>query len=228
MRLLTPATVRARRKAAAVIMWGLLLGGALGGGASANSAFAALSVVPFGKQVYDLTTGVTTLPEGGTITDQDTGVSLEAGRIEYRADDYVAAWGVTLEGSFGVVGADSLRIDLVAGVLSAKGGVRLERDGLDVSAANLTFHADDQVVVFGGGVASTDPEFTADRVLLDVRSGDVLLVGEYVYQGGLFVMRSPEAGGLLALKLVEKGDAITYDASTEVPAEFLERFAPHL
>jgi len=198
------------------------------GTAGAEAPFAALTVTPFGRQVYDITTGVTTLPEGGTITDQDTGVSLNAKRIEYRAQDYVEAWNVSLAGSFGNVAADALRIDLGAGLLMASGGLHLERDALSVDALNLRFDANTEIAVFGGGVTSTDPRFTADRVLLDVTNGDVLLEGEYVFEGGVFTMRSPEGGGMLALRLVVQDGVASYDAATEVTPEMLERFTGDL
>lgn len=196
--------------------------------ALANAPFAALTVVPTGGQVFDIISGITTLPQGGTVTDQDTGVTLTAGHIEYRAQDYLEATGVSLDGSFGHVTADALRIDLKVGVLTASGGLRLVREGLSVSAATLSFDANAQVATFAGGVQASDPSFVADRVLLDVANGDVLLEGEYVFEGGVFALRSPEGGGLLALKLVVSDGVTSYDAATEVAPEVLARFAPYL
>lgn len=197
-------------------------------GALANSPFAALTVVPAGGQVFDIISGITTLPQGGTVTDQDTGVALVAGHIEYRAQDYLEASRVSLDGSFGHVTADVMRIDLKVGLLTASGGLRLVREGLSVSADSLNFDANAQVATFAGGVQSSDPSFVADRVLLDVASGDVLLEGEYVFEGGVFALRSPEGGGLLALKLVVSDGVTSYDAATEVAPEVLARFAPYL
>lgn len=222
---------RARRRAARRVAWrvalALWLAAALSG-AAAQAPFAALTVEPRGSQVFDILTGVTLLPEGGTVTDQGLGVSLSAERIEYRAQEYVLAWGVSLLGSFGHVTAETLRIDQVGGSLTAAGGLRLERDGLTVEAATLDFDAATEVAAFGGGVRATRPAFSADRVLLDVRSGDVLLEGEYLFEGGLFAMRSPEGGGLLALKLVMIDGVVNYDAGTEVAPELLARFAAYL
>lgn len=200
----------------------------LGTIATANAPFAGLTVVPHGRQLFDIISGVTRLPEGGTVTDKESGVTLSAEKIEYRAEDYVEAWGVSLDGAFGRVTADSMRMDLAAGVLRASGGLRLERDGLNVSASTLDFDANSEVASFGGGVRSTDPRFQADKVLLDATTGNVLLEGEYVYEGGLFALRSPEGGGLLALILVLKDGVPTYDAATEVSPEILARFAAYL
>lgn len=197
--------------------------------AVAAAPFAALTVTPAGTQQYDMTTGITTLPDGGSIVDQDTGVALEAQRIVYLAGVYVEAWGVRVAGTFGEVDAEELRIDLVAGVLTATGGLSLTREALTVNAAELTYHAAGQVAVFAGGVTGSNPRFQSERVLLDVASGDVLLDGEYTFEGGVFALQSPEGGGVLALRLVvkEAGEA-AYDAATEPAPELLERFAPYL
>ncbi len=197
--------------------------------ALAAGPFAALTVTPAGSQQYDVTTGVTTLPEGGSIVDQDTGVALVAQRIVYLAGAYVDAWGVRVDGTFGEVEAEQLHIDLAAGVLTASGGLSLVREALTVTAAELTYHAAGQVAVFRGGVAGSNPLFRSERVLLDVASGDVLLYGEYTFEGGLFALQSPEGGGLLALRMVVKeGGEPAYDAATEPAPELLERFAPYL
>lgn len=221
-----PVALTARRSGLtlALALSALLLGPL----ARAQAPLAALTVEPRGSQVFDILSGVTQLPEGGTVTDQELGVTLFAERIEYRAQEYVAAWGVSLVGSFGRVTADNLRIDQVNARLTASGGLRLERDGLTVEAATLDFDAATEVASFSGGVVGSQPTFSADRVLLDVRSGDVLLTGEYLFEGGLFAMRSPEGGGLLALRLVMVDGAVNYDAGTEVAPDLLARFAAYL
>ena len=199
------------------------------GAALAAAPFAALTVTPAGAQQYDITTGITTLPDGGSIVDQDTGVALEAQRIVYLAGVYVEAQGVRVTGTFGEVDAEELRIDLVTGVLTATGGLSLTREALTVVADRLTYHAADQVAVFAGGVMGSDPRFQSERVLLDVATGDVLLDGESTAAGSPFALQSPEGGGVLALRLVvtAAGEA-AYDAATEPAPELLERFAPSL
>ena len=58
--------------------------------------------------------------------------------------------------------------------------------------------------------------------------GDVLLDGRYEYSGGLFTMRSPDAGGRLQLSLRKRGEDLVYSAATEVSPELLERFRAYL
>lgn len=196
--------------------------------AGAAEPFAALTVTPHGRQLYDITTGVTTMPDGGTVTDTSTGVALVAENVVYLAGRYIEAARAMVDGEFGRVIAAELHVDLESGVLKANGDLSLERDGLRITAATLHYDANSQIAVFAGGVQANDPEFQADRLLLDVVSGDVLLDGRYVYQGALFTMASPEGGGRLELRFVLKDGEPSYDAATQVRPELLRRFASFL
>ena len=196
--------------------------------ANEGSPFAALEVRSNGRQVIDITTGVTTLPDGGNVVDKQTGVSFTASHIAYLDGAFIEASGVLLEGAFGVLSADDVRIDIASSTLRATGELTLRREGLEVLAKELEYFALTEVAVFEGGVKGTEPEFSAERVLLDVRNGDVLLDGRYSFSGDLFTMNSPEAGGLLELRLVELGDVVTYSAASEVSQSLLERFRAYL
>jgi len=190
--------------------------------------FAALTILSNGRQTVDLVTGLTTLPDGGRLMDARTGVEVLAQVIRYVEGEYIEATAVTVTGVFGEVTAEALRIDVKTSLLTATGELRLARDGLRVSATSLRYDAVDQVAGFDGGVAGTEPTFSADRVLLDILTGDVLLDGRYEYAGGLFTMRSPEVGGRLQLTLQQVGEAVTYAATTEVSPALLERFKAYL
>lgn len=208
-----------QRVLAAVLVLLLVLPAATGA-----EPFASLTVTPTGRQQFDIATGVTSLPDGGIITDQTTGVQLRAGHIEYLAGVFVQAAGAQVNGDFGQVSAESLRLDLEAGVLNANGGISLVREGLTISAGSLVYYANRQVAVFSGGVEASGPAFQADQLYLDAVTGDVLLVGQYSYQDTLFTMTSPEAGGQLELRMVVRDGQPVYDAATEVRPELLARF----
>lgn len=210
------------------VVLSLLLACLLAAGLAEGTPFAALTVTPTGRQVFDLTTGVTTLPEGGEVVDQDTGVTLRAASIEYREGAFIDATGVRVSGSFGALDADAVHIDMTASVLEAHGHLRLEREGLTVQAARVRFDAGRDVADFAGPVSGDAPAFEADRVLLDTRSGNVLLVGRYSYHDGLFTLTSPAAGGRLELQFVGAEGRAAYDAATEVDPALLERFATEL
>ncbi len=197
-------------------------------GSPDDRPFAALVIVSHGRQTIDIVTGLTTLPDGGTLYDAHTGVEVQASVIRYVDGEYIEASGVTASGGFGDLVAESLHIDVVDSVLTASGELRLSRDGLVLTAGSLRYHALEQVIVFDGGVTGSEPTFSADRVLLDTLSGDVLLDGRYEFAGALFTMRSPAKGGRLQLSLEQRGDEVVYAAATEVSPALLERFKAYL
>lgn len=186
---------------------------------------AALTVTPKGSIEYDITTGVTTLPDGGTVVDKATGVTLDAASMHYVDGSYIQATGASLAGDFGRMQAQSVQIDIVAGTVDAQGELRLERDGLALTAAGMRFDAGTDVIEFFDAVGANAPAFRAERLLLDARNGDALLVGHYSYKDGIFTLTSPESGGMLELRLTEVAGVPAYDATTEVSPELLARFA---
>lgn len=200
----------------------------LAGTTLAQAPFAALSIRSVGPQTIDITTGITTLPQGGSVTDRDTGVTFDAAHIRYLEGSFIEANGVTVHGAFGVLSAERLYIEMAQSLLTASGDLRLERDGLVVTAATLRYYAGSKIAVFEGGVAGTEPTFAAQKVLLDVTSGDVLLVGEYSYTSELFTLTSPTEGGTLELRYREVDGTVVYDAATDVSPDLLERFGAHL
>jgi len=195
---------------------------------AAAAPFAALTVTPAGRQIYDITTGITTLPDGGSVIDQDTGVRLDATELSYVDGSYIEANGATVEGTFGRVQAASVRIDVAKGTLSVPGETSLTRDGLTITAAALQYDASAQVAEFTGPVVGDQPSFHATGLLLDARTGDVLLVGPYSYQAGPITLTSPTHGGRLQLTFHDVDGRPVYDATTEVSKELLERFAGRL
>ena len=193
-----------------------------------GEAFAALVITSHGRQVFDITTGLTTLPDGGRIYDARTKVEVEASVIKYVEGQYIDASGVVVSGEFGHFQAQKMHVDLVGSVLSASGELWLSRDGLTLTAGSLEYYANENVKVFNGGVEGTEPDFYADRLLLDTLTGDVLLDGRYMYAGAVFTMRSPEAGGRLHLKPQQAGEDYVYAAATEVSPTLLQRFSAYL
>ncbi len=192
--------------------------------AAAAEPFAALTVTATGRQLFDITTGVTTLPDGGIISDQTTGVAVTAKFVEYIAGTFVRAEQVEVVGDFGVVTTPELYLDLVEGKLEAGGGLELVRDGLAMRAEALIYDANRQIAVFSGGVVATGPRFETDRLYLDVSTGDVILDGRYLFEDTLFTMESPEEGGQLELIFSLRDDVPIYDVATEVRPELIALF----
>ncbi|MEJ2290245.1 MAG: hypothetical protein P8Y13_13925 [Deinococcales bacterium] len=206
----------------------LLLLVAAGPAWAAAAPFAALTITPNGPQSYDITTGVTTLPKGGTVIDQDTGVTLHATSMRYVEGKSIEAKDASVSGSFGQLTASTIQIDIPAGTLTASGDLKLTRDALALQAASLRYDAAREVVDFGGPVTGSAPDFQSDRVLLDAKSGDVLLVGHYRFSDGVLTLTSPPDGGRLELHLHQVDGKPVYDAATEVSPALLARFAPEL
>ena len=75
------------------LAWTLLLGLV---GLALGARFATFSVEPFGAQRLDLDTGVTTLPQGGILTDNENGLRLKAAYIAYKEGSFVRAREVEL------------------------------------------------------------------------------------------------------------------------------------
>lgn len=201
---------------------------AIAAAAAAAAPFAALTVTANGPQSYDITTGVTTLPDGGTVVDQDTGVTLSAATLRYQVGLTIDAESATVTGDFGTLTAPVIHIDVPAGTLTATGTLRLTRDGLAVSADGLRYDASRQIVDFTGPVTGTAPAFVADRLLLDTRSGDVLLLGHYRFSSGPLTLMAPEAGGRLELTFHTVDGKPLYDAVTDVSPTLLTRFSTEL
>lgn len=199
-----------------------------GAAAGAEAPFAALTVTPKGAQTYDISTGVTTLPDGGTIVDKSTGVSLVAGAITYLDGAYIDAKNASVSGAFGKLTAATVHIDVTTGMLTATGDLSVVRGALTLTAAKLTYDANQQVADFSGPVTGSSPDFRADRLLLDAASGNALLLGNYRYDGGAFTLSAPEGGGRLQLTLHQENGSPVYDAATDISPELLARFAAEL
>jgi hypothetical protein len=190
----------------------------------AQAGVAELEAIAYGRQRIDLASGRTILEDGGELIERGSGVRLVAAWIAYAEGIEVSARDVSIEGELGLVVAPLLRIDLVAGRLTASGGVAWRREGLQVTGETLWFDVDAGVVGLLGGVEAVEPDASAAEVWIELASGRVLLVGPYAYADGPLVLRGGEGGGL-QLDAGEAGESIVYDASTAVDAEWLAAVA---
>lgn len=195
------------------------------GGSQSPAPLAALTVLPKGAIEYDITSGVTLLPQGGTVIDKGTGVRLEATELRYVDGEYIRAQGAKVSGSLGTLRAQRLDINVPSATLDASGDLLLEREGLSLAAASMHYDVGEQLIEFLDCVGVDAPAFKAERLLLDTRTGNALLVGTYSYQNGILTLTSPEAGGMLQLTLTTVDGAPAYDATTKVSPDVLARFA---
>ena len=191
--------------------------------------YARLSVVPTGEQVFDLASGVSTLPEGGEIRDAERDLRVLSPYIRYLEGRFVEARDAVATGAFGRLEAATLYFDLATGELLASGGLKLEYEGLVLEAADLALYLEDGVARLAGGVRSSAPAFEAEALLLPLDGGGALLVSPYRYTQPPLALEQPRAGELLQL-MAETGPdgSRRYIPSTTVGDAVLTSLSPYL
>ncbi len=196
---------------------------------SAHAQFAALTVTPAGAEVVDIATGVTTLPDGGTVVDKERGLTLQSAYIEFVENEYIATKQATVTGKFGSLSAPELTLDLVRNELWAQGEVVFVGSDIEVRADRLTLYLDAEVARLSGHVTSRDPSFETDALLLNLEISGALLVSPYAFQNGPFTLQQTSAGSLLQLRQDALPDGTyAYNPTTEVEAGLLQTLQPFL
>jgi hypothetical protein len=187
-------------------------------------SFAALTVIPTGQQQFDISTGVTTLPEGGRVLDKETGLALEAAFVRYSEGGFIEAAGSTVEGKFGTLTASSIYVDVANQTISASGSLQLNYRLLSLSAERLTIYLQPDIAVLSGNVQSLDPSFSVTKLLINLKTQQALLVSPYVYQNGPLSLQQTSEGQLLQLIPIEG----SYNASTVISEDLQASLAPFL
>lgn len=199
---------------------GLFLGFSLG------ARFAAFSVEPFGAQRVNLDTGVTTLPQGGILTDNENGLRLKGSYIEYKEGSFVRARGVELVSQKETFLAQSLEHDIPKQEARFTGLTFSNRDfkGLRADRAMALFAED--VVVLKGNVTSETPKLQAETLVVDLKSQEALALGGFTYQESRATLRGQGPSARLYLRFV--GGKV--QATTKVPENALRlaRYAGRL
>jgi hypothetical protein len=187
---------------------------------------ARLSVIPDGEQRLDLSTGETVLADGGTIVDAATGLELEAETIRYVEGAWIEAEEASASTGGGVLTAPALRIDLPGRTATAPQGVQYALNGLSLTAASALLRFDPDLVRFERPRAD-DPVLEGRALLLDVRTGDAILLGPYRFEDGPFTLRDERGEALLQLRATRTDAGVpTYRAANEVDEELWTRLAP--
>jgi hypothetical protein len=176
--------------------------------ALAAARFAALSIEPYGDQVFDLATGVTTLPQGGVIRDNANDLSIDAEYVEYKEDVYVLARKAKSAAEDVRFAAEQLRYELAEERVRLEGGVVLDTPQVKaLEARSAWIFLGDGVAVLEGGVRAMSPELEAAAMVSDYRSGEALLLAPYRY-------RDAALGVTLSGKNPEKPLYLKFDAET--------------
>ncbi|ADW20925.1 hypothetical protein [Thermus scotoductus] len=195
--------------------------------ASALAArFATFSVEPFGTQRVNLDTGVTTLPQGGVLTDHENGLRLKAGYLEYKEGSFVRARGAELLSEKETFLAQSLEHDIPKQEARFIGLSFSNPDfkGLKADKALALFAED--IVVLKGRVQAESPRLQAETLVVNLKSREALALGSFTYQEGKATLRGQGPSARLYLRFVSG----KVQATTKVPpgATLLAQYATRL
>lgn len=209
----------------------LLLASLLAGVAWASEParpFAALQITPYGAQQYDLTTGITTLPEGGQIIDQEAGTVLSGSFVRYHDESFVEIRDAVIATESGNITAQEAYLDLATLVLHASGEVTFVGSEITLNAEMLTAHLTPGVVVAEGSVQSEDPLLRTDTLLLLLPERQALLVGPYTYRSGPLTLSAQSSEDHLTLQWEQEDAETVFHATTETAPDLLARLEPYL
>ncbi|WP_243031811.1 hypothetical protein [Thermus altitudinis] len=191
----------------------LLLALALLLGPTWGARFASFSVEPFGTQRVNLDTGVTTLPQGGILVDNENGLRLKASYLEYKEGSFVRARGAELLSEGESFVAQSLEHDIPKQEARFTGLSFSNPDfkGLKAERALALFAHD--IVVLKGKVQAESPRLQAETLVVNLKDREALALGSFTYQEGKATLRGQGAGARLYLRFVSG----KVQATTKVP-----------
>ncbi|MBO1438034.1 hypothetical protein [Meiothermus sp. CFH 77666] len=186
------------------------------------SRFAGFEVRPRGNSELDVGTGIYTLPTGGTITDNKSGLVLEARYIQYRDGDFIKAQGATLKAREGEFAATSLEYLQKPDTLRMN-GVRFSSKEFKALTAQQGLLLKEDVLVLKGEVRSSDPVLEASTLVVDTAKDQALVLGVFTYRDGASTLRGNRPDSNLLLTFADG----KVRANTRVPAEVLNRLRPY-
>ena len=188
--------------------------------------FVGFSVEPAGNQEVDLATGITTLPQGGVLTDNQNGLKLTGKYIQYKEGSFIKAREARLDTGEAEFTASDLEYQVKGETVRLKGMGYHSKDLKSVSAqAGLAF-LNDEVVVVRGQVRSADPQLDAELMVVDTGRKQALLIGRFSYQDpkSKAILRGQRAEDMLLLTL-RQGSTPLF--TSKVPAEVASRLKPY-
>jgi lipopolysaccharide assembly outer membrane protein LptD (OstA) len=182
-------------------------------------AQAGLVIQPKGDQTVNPSTGVTTLPQGGSVLDNAHGIRIEAAYIEHKRDDFVKATNATIFTSGQTIKTPSLNYAIQADRVDIAGP-------LEVSSSDVTGLKADRAVAFLkaervvalGNVRSNAPVLAANAVVFDTKKRTAFLYGNYRFESKDGKTKLSQAGAESAL-LVNFPKSGSASATTKIAAD---------
>lgn len=186
------------------------------------SRFAGFEVRPRGNSELDVGTGIYTLPTGGTITDNQSGLVLEARYIQYKDGEFIRAQGATLKAREGDFSANSLEYLQKPDTLRMS-GVRFSSKEFKALSAQQGLLLGDNVLVLKGQVRSSEPALEASTLVVDTAKDLALVLGAFTFRDGATTLRGNRPDSTLLLTV--SGGKVR--ANTRVPADVFNRLRPY-
>jgi len=186
------------------------------------SRFAGFEVRPRGNSELDVGTGIYTLPTGGTITDNQSGLVLEARYIQYKDGEFIRAQGATLKAREGDFSANSLEYLQKPDTLRMN-GVRFSSKEFKALSAQQGLLLGDDVLVLKGQVRSSEPVLEASTLVVDTTKDLALVLGAFTFRDGATTLRGNRPDSTLLLTV--SGGKVR--AITRVPADVFNRLRPY-
>lgn len=186
------------------------------------SRFAGFEVKPRGNSELDVGTGIYTLPSGGTITDNKSGLVLEARYIQYKDGEFIRAQGATLKSKEGDFSATSLEYQQKPDTLRMN-GVRFSSRQLKGITAQQGLLLKEDVLVLKGEVRSSDPVLEASTLVVDTTKDQALVLGVFTFRDGATTLRGNRPDSTLLLSFANG----KVRANTRVPVDILNRLRPY-
>lgn len=189
---------------------------------------AALTIIPLGSEQFDISTGLTTLPEGGEVIDAKRKLTLNSAFIRYEENKFIETQDSVVTGKFGTLRAETLSIDLEQNIITASGELSFENASMLVTAQALDLFLDADVARLQGEVSSLSPAFEAQVLLLRLSEPGTLLVSPYQVENGPFTLKQKGDGSLLQLYREKVGKDYVYNPSTDIEPTLLTVMTPFM
>ncbi|SEJ80271.1 hypothetical protein SAMN04488058_11946 [Deinococcus reticulitermitis] len=198
----------------------------LGTGPAGAVSFGALNVTPRGAQNLNLDTGVTDMPQGGSVTDKKASLTMTAARLQLLPNERLTAQQATVHvKGGGKLSAAQVSYDVKKGVVTASGNVTYSDARMrNVTASNLTVYVNSGFVVASGTVRAASPALSGQTLVFDPNTMQAVVGGPYSISTRLG--RTVGAAGDRLL-LTFAGQALTGVTGKPSPDD-LARFMPYL
>jgi len=180
-----------------------------------GARFAAFSVEPFGPQRVNLDTGITTLPQGGILTDNEQGWKLKGSFVEYREGSFVSVkQGEFLTDSYRL-SAQEIRLDIPRQTASVSGLTLQHPLFSRLWVKKAVLFLDEDILVAQDEVRGEKPLLEARLMVVNLKAKQGLVLGEFTFSDSRGTLRGKGREARLYLYLA--GNSVK--GSTRLPPD---------